>query len=135
MQEYQKVIDRLTECLMGKKTEKDTDAQIFKACLKELKTEYGKTISKKFLSGLMGYALSEKQKQKRISYLIFKSELKIKKTFDCFREWVGRLYKADITEYVNNKKGEVVAIHKGSVDVGKVSLGRKNRVFYNIVGF
>lgn len=126
MKTYIKVLDDLTNCLNG--TLNKSNANLFLKLIKELKNNFGKSVSTKFLRSLMTSNFNRK-KTYRVSYFLKKSGLKTKKQLrDTFHEWVLNKYNIDITDYSINKEGNVFIKDIRNQQVGNFSYTPRSEI-------
>jgi len=127
MRAYSIVIDDLKDCLEGKLNKKNS--KVFFNLINELKNDFKKGISTKFLRGLMNNTFSNRAKTKRVNYLLNKSGLITSKILrDNFNEWTLNKYLADIIEYSFNKEGDVYIKDTRTQTIGNLLLKNKSEV-------
>jgi len=115
---YEETLNNLINSLNGKKSKES--AELFKNSLKVLKNDFGKSISTKFLRGLM-VNFAKRQKESRINYLLKKSGLVTEdKTRFNFKGWVLNKYSVDVVDYSRNKNNEVFIKDIQTAQIGKL---------------
>lgn len=101
---YKNTTDELKQILTTGRSKKGQNIGIkFRAVVKKLNDNYGQNISLKFLRALFPSEYGNRQRTKRINYLIKKGGLKTKRIQRIFRGWIFQKWNADITEYQHTK--------------------------------
>ncbi len=136
MRKYSEVLNDLEICVNGKLNQKNAD--VFFNLINELKQDFNKGISTKFLRELIKNK-SGRNKTYRISYFIKKSKLKTEKTLRSnFHEWVLNKYAVDVVEYTYDKRFKMREEEKAHIknirkqDIGKLSFAHKNEILHFI---
>ena len=101
---YIQVLNGLSETLNTKRDKKTPEKMVY--FLKILKNDFGKNLSTKFLKDLL-VDKTNREKTKRISYLLRRANLKTERKQRFFREWVNNKWRGDITEYAHSKNGTI----------------------------
>lgn len=128
MRTYIKILDELTGCLNGTLT-KD-NAEIFLRLIKELRNNFGKSVSTKFLRDLI-FGTSERRKSYRVSYFLKKSGLKTQKQLRSdFYEWILKKHNVDVVDYSINKQGKVFIKDIRNQQVGNFSYSPQLEVLF-----
>lgn len=127
MKQYSEVLSTLENALNGTLNKKN--AEIFLKSIKELKINFGQTISTKFLRNLI-IRKSNRIKTYRVSYFLKKSGINTYKENRYFREWILKQYEVDIIEYFLNKKGEVFIKDTRNQTIGNFSPQNNSEVLH-----
>jgi hypothetical protein len=104
---YIEVIEDLKDSLNNIK--KDSK-EVFINCIKELKENFNILISTKFLKNLIKDK-ENRQKTKRINYLLKECKINTNKISRFFKEWFCYKYKVDIFNFNKNKEGLIIPIY------------------------
>jgi hypothetical protein len=130
---YNKVLTDLENSLNG--TLNKDNSKVFLKSIKTLKEDFKKNISTRFLRDLMK-STPNREKTRRINYLLRKSGLTTKKTLrENFKEWVLNSYITEIKSYAFNQEGQVYLKDFRNQEVGKLSLQNKSEVLHFVEVF
>lgn len=133
MMTYNKVLTDLENSLNG--TLNKDNSKVFLKSIKTLKEDFKKNISTRFLRDLMK-STPNREKTRRINYLLRKSGLTTKKTLrENFKEWVLNSYITEIKSYAFNQEGQVYLKDFRNQEVGKLSLQNKSEVLHFVEVF
>ena len=131
---YTELIENISCCLNSSYRTKE-DRELFKQCLRELKDEYKKEISTKFLKEFMPKNLSNHEKTYLIRNFLRSMGLKTERRTRDFSNWANQVLSTDKTEYDINKKGEVFIKECVPQDIGKFVKEFGQEILYFIRGF
>jgi hypothetical protein len=120
MRKYIEVIEDLSESVnnIGKQSK-----EILLSCIKELKENFNILISTKFLKNLIKDK-ENRQKTKRINYLLKECKINTNKISRFFKEWFNSMYTHDTIKYSVTKDGEILPQYLKTFVCG--SLQRRN---------
>lgn len=106
MKAYEQNLNQLKKVLNNGRSKKGFNIGLeFKAILKKLNDDFGKTYSTRFLRDLISLDKSNRQKSHRIKYLISKSGLRTQRQNKYNYGWIFQSWKTDINEYAHKEKG------------------------------
>ena len=134
MQKYGEIIESLSSVLNSDYRSKE-DKELFKQCLTELKEDYKTEISTKFLKQFITKDLEGIRKSVFIRDFLKGMGLKTFKRYRGFSVWENQTSHIYKTEYIINKKGDVVENSNIYQEIGKLVKDFKEEVLYFIKGF
>jgi len=110
--------------ILNSKTHINTDD--FKACLKTLKDTFKQEVSTKFLRGLF-IGKTNRQKTKRLNYILKKSYLTTERRIKFFKEWKSEKHNKEITEF-QHTNGVIYSVPCELTDAEKQQLSEIDAV-------
>lgn len=144
-----KYIECLDELKLVLNTPRDKDKIKKFNDLIEQFNHMGKSITTKFIRGLLSSKLDNRQKTKRISYIVSKSKFKIERITKDIKKWMGSSWNTDIqdfsyskgfilTEYdrinqLNSSRINNINLNTNQQRVGSSFIGLKGEVLYLLV--
>jgi len=135
--QYIEVLNDLIKVVNGRITDKK--AVLFVSLIKEMKNDFGKSLSTIFLRDLIK-GKSTRIKTYRINRLLKKGNLLTEKTLRYgFKNWVLNKYFVDIIQYTHDEKFKIKEHEKAYIkdirnqDVGILSLSNQSKNYQMIV--